>query len=41
MKMELEIGRGLEWVDLAKGRNRRRAVVNAKMNIRVRDCLRH
>jgi hypothetical protein len=40
-KMELQIGRGLERIDLAKGTNRRWAVVKAIMNIRFRDCLRH
>jgi len=31
-----EVGwRGMDWTDLAQGRNRRRALVNAAMNFRV------
>ena len=26
---------GMNWIDLAQGRNRRKAVVNAVMNLRV------
>ena len=28
-------GGGMEWIDLAEGRDRRRAVVNAAMKLRV------
>jgi hypothetical protein len=31
-----EVGRGdMDWIDLAKNRNRRRALVNSVLNLRV------
>jgi hypothetical protein len=32
---EMGWGRGLDWIDLAQGRNRRQALVNAVMNLQV------
>jgi hypothetical protein len=36
IKMDLpEVGRGMDWIDLAQDRDRWRSVVNAAMNLRV------
>jgi hypothetical protein len=35
IKMDLEVGRGMDWIELAQDRDRWQALVNAVMNLRV------
>jgi hypothetical protein len=35
IKMDLEVGWGMDWIELAQDRDRWRAVVNAVMNLRI------
>jgi hypothetical protein len=35
IKMDLEVGWGMDWIELARDRDRSRAFVNAVMNLEV------